>query len=468
MFFKQYYLGCLSHASYLIGDEASGRAVVVDPQRDVEQYLADAAEHGLAIERVIETHFHADFLSGHLELQAATGAVISYGSAAEASVQFEIDGLDHLQRLSLGDVTLEIRHTPGHTPESISIVVLEHPDSELPYGVLTGDTLFIGDVGRPDLLTSVGMSADELAGMLYRSTREQLLTLPDETMVFPAHGAGSACGKFLSTETSSTIGDQRRTNYALQDMTEAEFVRVVTEGQSLSPLYFAFAANRNKQTHDVLTEDAAPRSMSLTEVLGEQRRGAVVLDSRDPAVFAQGHLVGSYNVGLAGRYAEYAGDVLTADQPIVLVCDLGTELEAKNRLARIGFDHVVGALSDPVSAFLASPGWVVSASRLTTKDLQARLSSLDGLQLVDVRGPGEVANGKVGGALEVPLPRILDRLAELDPQAPTVVYCAGGYRSMIASSVMRAAGFKDVSDLIGGFAAWEQAGLPTVGPVATN
>lgn len=461
MIFKQYYLGCLSHASYLIGDESTGRAVIVDPQRDVSQYLADASESGLTIERVIETHFHADFLSGHIELQNATGAVISYGSVAEASAEFPIDGLAHGQRLELGDVVLEVRHTPGHTPESISIVVYDRADKPEPYGVLTGDTLFIGDVGRPDLLASVGTTADELAIQLFHSTREQLLTLPDATLVYPAHGAGSACGKFLSSETSSTIGEQRRTNYALQHMSEAEFVRAVTEGQSLSPLYFAFAANRNKQTHAVLSEDEAPRPMSMTQVLAEQRRGAVVLDTRDPAVFAQGHLVGSYNVGLAGRYAEYAGDVLTADQPIVLVCEAGTEQEARNRLARIGFDKVIGCLVDPVSAFLAQPGWVVAASRLTVSELAERIESITGLQVVDVRGPGEVAAGKMTVAREVPLPRILDRLGELDPTAPTVVYCAGGYRSMIAASVMRASGFRDVSDLIGGYGAWEAAGMPT-------
>ncbi|MBI4883848.1 MAG: MBL fold metallo-hydrolase [Actinobacteria bacterium] len=464
MIFKQYYLGCLSHASYLIGDESSGRAVVVDPQRDVAQYIADAAAAGLTIERVIETHFHADFLSGHIELQNATGAVISYGSVGKAAAEFEIDGLDHGQRLQLGDVVLEVRHTPGHTPESISLVVFEHATDVTPYGVLTGDTLFIGDVGRPDLLTSVGITAEELAGQLYRSTREQLLTLPDETLVFPAHGAGSACGKFLSSETSSTIGEQRRTNYALQPMSEAEFVQCVTEGQSLSPLYFAFAANRNKQARAGFAEGEAPPPMSLTQVLAEQRRGAVVLDSRDPAAFAQGHLVGSYNVGLAGRYAEYAGDVLTADQAIVLVCEPGTELEARNRLARIGFDKVTGCLSDPLAAFVAHPGWVTSASRLTTAELVDRMAKVATLQIVDVRGPGEVVGGKLAGAREVALPRILDLLAELDPAAPTVVYCASGYRSMIAASVMRASGFRDVSDLLGGCDAWRQAGLPLVVP----
>jgi hydroxyacylglutathione hydrolase len=463
--FKQYYLACLSHASYLVGDETTGRAVVVDPQRDIGQYLSDAAAAGLRIERVIETHFHADFLSGHVELRDAVGAVISYGSAAEGVAEFEIDPLADGQRLELGEVALEVRHTPGHTPESISIVVFEHRDDEVPFGVLTGDTLFIGDVGRPDLLTSVGSSADDLARQLYHSLRQQLLTLPDETRVFPAHGAGSACGKALSSETSSTIGEQRRSNYALAPMSEEAFVAAVTEGQSLAPLYFAFAANRNKQAHDVLPEADAPAPLTLTEVLGHQRRGAVVLDTRDPSVFAQGHLVGSYNVGLAGRYAEYAGDVLTPDQPIVLVCDEGTEVEARNRLARIGFDGVVGCLSDPLSAFLEHPHWMVSASRLTASELDERRSSVSDLQVVDVRGPGEIAEGKIPGAAEVPLARILDRLAELDPAATTVVYCGSGYRSMIAASVMRAAGFGDVSDLVGGFGAWQHGDFPIERPV---
>jgi rhodanese-related sulfurtransferase len=324
--------------------------------------------------------------------------------------------------------------------------------------VLTGDTLFIGDVGRPDLLSSTGTTADSLARALYRSTREQLMPLPDETRVFPAHGAGSACGKFLSSETSSTIGEQKRTNYALQPMSEEAFVQAVTEGQALTPLYFAYAASRNKQAHSVFREGEPPRALSFGEVLGGQRRGAAVLDTRDANAFAQGHLRGSYNVGLSGRYAEYAGDVLTADQAIILVCDPGTELEAKTRLARIGFDKVLGYLSDSVPAFIGHPGWVDAASRLTVTELVGRLQEVRGLQLVDVRGPGEIANGKIGGAREIPLARILDRLDELSPLAPSVVYCAGGYRSMIAASVMRAAGFRDVSDLIGGFGAWQKAG----------
>ena len=281
MFFRQYQLACLSLFSYLIGDESTGRAVVVDPQRDITGYLDDIRGNGLALERVIETHFHADFLSGHLELAEATGAVISYGDAASAD--FAIDPLAHGQRVELGEVALEIRHTPGHTPESISIVVWEHAGDAAPWGVLTGDTLFVGDVGRPDLLTSTGWTADDLARQLYRSLHEQLLTLPDSTRVFPAHGAGSACGKAMSDAVSSTIGEQRETNYALRPMTEDEFVAVVTEGQTVAPLYFAFTADANRRVHELLVDADPPPAISVDELERAQQDGAVVLDARAPS-----------------------------------------------------------------------------------------------------------------------------------------------------------------------------------------
>ena len=347
LLFKQYYLGCLSQASYLVGDRRSGRAVVVDPQRDIAQYLADAAAEGVVIERVIETHVHADFLSGHLELAAATGARIAFGAAAQ--VEFPIDRLDDGERLSLGEVELEIRHTPGHTPESICIVI--HAGEQEPYGVLTGDTLFIGDVGRPDLLGAAGWAADDLARALYRATRTQLLTLPDATRVFPAHGAGSACGKSLSTETSSTIGEQRRTNYALAPMSEDAFVAAVCEGQSTAPSYFAHASQANRRAHPFLDET------SPVAVLADVPDGAVVIDTRDPRDFAAGHLDGAINVGLAGRFAEMAGEVVAADRDIVLVAEPDTATEARNRLARIGFDRVIGYL--PASTSL----WTASAPR---------------------------------------------------------------------------------------------------------
>jgi glyoxylase-like metal-dependent hydrolase (beta-lactamase superfamily II)/rhodanese-related sulfurtransferase len=459
--FKHYQLACLSLFSYLLGDESTGRAVVVDPQRDVAEYVADAHDLGLRIERVIETHVHADFLSGHLELAAATGAVISYGDALVGRTEFEIDPLSDGQRLVLGNVVLEIRATPGHTPESICVVIWEHAGDTEPYGVLTGDTLFIGDVGRPDLLVATGLSADALARRLYHSLHEQLLTLPDSTLVFPAHGAGSACGRSMSTAASSTIGEQRRTNYALAPMDEDAFVCVVTEGQPLSPAYFTYDASRNREARPLLDEENPPSPLSLDEVSGLQSMGAVVVDTRDAADFAAGHLRGSINVGLGGRFAEYAGDVVDPSQPIILVTEPGSEQEAKVRLARIGLDRIEGALGDPLAAFADHPDAVDGASRLTASELRQRLDALDGVQLVDVRNPNETDDGTLPGAALIPIARLTQRIGELDPTRPVVAYCASGYRSSAAASVLRAGGFTDVSDLLGGYAAWKQSETPS-------
>lgn len=461
MIFTQHYLACLSHASYLIGDETTGRAVVVDPRRDVGVYLDEAASRGLRIERVIETHLHADFLSGHLELAAQTGAVISYGASAD--VEFPIEPLDDGQRLSLGDVTLEILSTPGHTPESISVVVYEHADDPVPYGVLTGDTLFVGDVGRPDLLatTDAELTAEVMARQLYHSLQDKLLRLlPDSTRVFPAHGAGSSCGRNMSSETSSTIGEQRRTNYALQPMEEDEFVALVTEGQPLRPHYFEFDAQRNRELRPLLDEEPPPL-LPIDEVVRQGAAGAVLLDAREPGDFAAGHLRSAVNIGLQGRFAEWAGDVLAPDRAVVLVGDPATAVEAKVRLARVGYDRVVGQLGDPAEAFTRRPDLIETSSRLTIEQL-AELRGLEpGLQLVDVRSPAETASGTLAGAREIPLAVLADSLAGLDPQGSVVVYCASGYRSLIASSVLSDAGFTDVSDLLGGYGAWEGAGLPT-------
>ena len=451
MIFQQYELSCLSLFSYLIGDETTGRAVVVDPQRDVSQYLEDAERLGLRIERVLETHFHADFLSGHLELAAATGAVISYGSDAVAD--FPMEPLAHGERIELGEVVLEVRHTPGHTPESVSIVVWEHASDPEPWGALTGDTLFIGDVGRPDLLTSVGWTADGLARRLYRSVHDQLMSLPDSTRVFPAHGAGSACGKNLSASVESTIGEQRRTNYAVQPMTEDEFVEAVTQGQSVAPLYFAFAADSNRRERELLDDHERTPLLDLAEVRRLQADGAVVVDGRPAELFASGHLVGSVNVGLDGRFAEYAGDVLRPGQQVVLVTEPGREDEARVRLARIGFDHVVGALDGLDQTLLEHPELAATAPRVTAAELEEWQRDVDGLQVVDVRNPTECEGGMVDGAVNLPLPNLLDRLGELDPARPTVVYCAGGYRSATAASLLRAQGFGTVADVYGGYGA---------------
>ena len=356
MKFTQYYLDCLSQASYLIGDETTGRAVVVDPRRDVDEYVRDAEADGFTIELVIETHFHADFLSGHLELAAATGAEIGFSSVAKP--EFATRALEDGERYSLGDVELEFRHTPGHTPESLSIVVYEHAGDEIPYGVLTGDTLFIGDVGRPDLLASIGFTRDELADQLYDSLHNKLLTLPDQTRVYPAHGAGSACGKNLSTETWSTMGQQRNENYALLAPDKATFIELVTEGQPPAPEYFLYDAVLNRQDRELLDETAMPEALDLETFDRLVAGGAMIVDGRDPETFAAGHMAGSVNVGLNGRYAEFAGSVVPSDVDIVLVVDEGFELEAKNRLARIGFDRVVGYLQHPAGGHggLARPG----------------------------------------------------------------------------------------------------------------
>ncbi len=454
MKFTQYYLDCLSQASYLIGDETTGRAVVVDPRRDINEYVDDAKAAGFEIELVIETHFHADFLSGHLELADATGAEIGYSSVAET--EFPSRKLDDGERISLGDVQLQILHTPGHTPESISIVVWEHADDEVPYGVLTGDTLFIGDVGRPDLLASLGFSRDELAEKLYDSLHDKLMPLPDATRVYPAHGAGSACGKNLSTETWSTLGEQRESNYALLAPDKQTFMDLVTEGQPPAPDYFVYDAVLNRKNRGLLDETSLPAALDLAAVEKLVAGGAMLIDGRDPEDFARGYLVGAINIGLNGRYAEFAGSVLPSDVDIVLAVDEGFELEAKNRLARIGFDRVVGFLEHPVQVMTDNPEKVAQASRLTASEFEQRRVDVADVQIVDVRNPGEVKLGSIGDAMAIPVGQLPRRLEELDSNAPTIVFCAGGYRSSVAASVLRQAGFADVSDLLGGYGAWSE------------
>ena len=447
--FVQYYLDCLSQASYLIGDETTGRAVVVDPRRDIQEYLDDAAAAGLRIDFAVETHVHADFLSGHLELAAATGATIVYGNAAD--VHFPHRKVADGERIGIGEVGLEFRATPGHTPESICILVWESPGAQAPYGVLTGDTLFIGDVGRPDLLAAQGQTPEDMARQLFRSLHTRLLTLPDETRVYPAHGAGSACGKNLSTETASTIGEQRRTNYALRLATADEFVAAVSEGQPPQPGYFARVAWLNRESHQLADVDE-PARLPLEDVLRRQAAGAAVLDVRSPEEFARGHLRGSVNVGLDGRFAEYAAEVVGGD--IVVVCEEGRARDARLRLSRVGLDSVVGVLDQPERAFTERPEVTGTASRLTARQLADARAAIPGLVLLDVRGPGEREQGYIEGSIHIPLAQLRERAGELDPARPLVAYCAGGYRSSIASSLLRASGFADVSDLIGGYYAW--------------
>jgi len=449
---RQFYLGCLSQAAYLVGDLNTGRAVAVDPRRDVDELLAAAAEDGLSIEYVMQTHFHADFLSGHLELAAATGATIGYGSAAVTEFESRLfaDG----DVIDLGGVTVEVWETPGHTPESISLIVRAEPEGA-PVAALTGDTLFIGDVGRPDLLVAFDVPADELAAKQYSSVH-RMMTLPDDTLVLPAHGAGSACGKSLSSETISTIGEQRVSNYAVQPMDEATFVAIVTDGQPTAPGYFGYDATLNRKLRPIRAHNDAPDALDLAAFDRIKALGAMAVDVRSADTYAAGHLAGSISVPLTGRFAEQVGMFAGPGTPVLLIGDADAVTEAALRMSRIGFDNVAGALGEVERVLIEHPERSRRQSRLTAVEFADRRDALgESLQFVDVRNPGEVEAAPVEGAITIPLPRLSAAIddAGLDPARPTVVVCAGGARSAIGSSVLEAAGFADVSDLVGGASA---------------
>ncbi len=451
MILEQYYLGCLAHASYLVADEESGVAAVVDPQRDVDQYILDATRLGCRIEHVFLTHLHADFIAGHLELRDRVGAEIHLGARARAEYPFT-PLADH-ESVQFGQVRLEVLETPGHSPESISILVYDlAEDAEHPKAVLTGDTLFIGDVGRPDLRASLGWSAEELGSMLYDSVREKLLPLPDETLVYPAHGAGSLCGKHLSTETVSTIGVQRQYNYALQPMSRDEFVRVVTADQPDSPAYFTYDAVLNAKERPTLTEALAEglTPLTLEQVLGLVERGAQLLDARTSADFAGAHLAGSVNVGLDGSFATWAGTIFDHERPIVIVVEPGREQEAAIRLGRIGFDNVAGYLEGGMLALEGRPDLVARIERITAATLFEQLAEPEPPHVIDVRAESEVGADRIEGSVNIPLGRLRERLAEVSPGRPLVVYCSTGYRSSTAASLLRRDGYEHVSDLVGG------------------
>ena len=401
MIFQQYYLGCLAHASYLIGDEPSTRAAVVDPQRDIDQYVQDAEQRGLEIRYVFLTHFHADFLAGHLELRDRTGAAIYLGARAQAEYAFTPmkDG----DALDMGDVRLKVLETPGHTPESISILVYDLKRSEQPEAVLTGDTLFVGDVGRPDLRASLGWSSQELGSMLYDSLHQKLLSLPDQTRVYPAHGAGSLCGKSLGSENSSTIGVQRRLNYALQPMSKETFIGVVLADQPDAPPYFTYDAVLNTKERPTLekTLERTLKPLKLDDVLRLEGAGAQILDVRDPAAFAAAHLVGSTNIGLGGTYATWAGTLLSREKPIVIIAEPGREHEAETRLGRIGFDHVAGYLEGGMQALASRPDLVRRSERLDPATLAQELQSPDPPVILDVRSPGERKTKRIENSLHL-------------------------------------------------------------------
>ncbi len=458
MVLKQYYLGCLAHASYLIADEASGLAAVVDPQRDIEQYLHDAAELRCRITHVFLTHFHADFVAGHLELRERTDAGIHLGARAEAEYPFTpmADG----ESVLVGAVRLTVLETPGHSPESISILVYDPAQAaEAPYAVLTGDTLFIGDVGRPDLRGALGWSAEQLAGMLYDSLHEKLARLPDDTLVYPAHGAGSLCGKHLSSETVSTIGIQRAYNYALAPMSRERFIKTVTSDLPDAPAYFTYDAVLNARERPTLDQalERELRPLGLDEALELAADGALLLDTREPAKFEGAHLRGSVHVGLGGSYATWCGTLLDPERPIVLIAEPGREVEAATRLGRIAFDTVAGFLAGGMQSVAGRPELVDRIERITAASLTERLGTADPPLLVDVRTPAEWREHRIDAAINLPLSRFPEQMGTLPRDQPIVVHCASGYRSAIAASLLQRDGFADVSDLVGGLAAWESA-----------
>ncbi|MCR8692658.1 MBL fold metallo-hydrolase [Rhodococcus pyridinivorans] len=455
MILEQYYIECLSHASYLIGDENTGKAVVVDPRRDIDEYLSDAAKYGLTIEGVINTHFHADFVSGHLELVDATGAWIGFGEVAETD--YPIRRLRDGEKISLGDVELEILSTPGHTWESISVLVRDHPGA-VPAAVLTGDSLFIGDVGRPDLVNLGDGTTGDLARAMYRTVHEKLLTLPDEVAVMPAHGAGSSCGKNLSTDLTSTIGEQRATNPSVQPMSEDDFVALVTEGQPAAPSYFSVDAAMNKRIHPLLVQDRAIPESTPEQVKDELEAGTRVLDARGVDDFAAGHLRGSVNVGFDGRFAETGGMVAEVGERIVLITYPGEEQDAAVRLARIGSDGAAGYLNvDRDGVFPAELTDLIETARRTTVEELDRLLADDAVTLVDIRNPGEREFGVIPGSVPIPLAQLRTRLEQVPVGKPIVVHCAGGWRSSVAASLLRAQGFENVTDLLGGYNAWAES-----------
>lgn len=494
MFLKQYYLGCLAHASYLLADESTATAIVVDPQRDIQLYLDDAKKHGFDIRHVFLTHFHADFIAGHLELRDRCNAAIHLGARAHAEYAFTPmkDG----DTIELPGMRLQVLETPGHTIESISILVFDlQKNPARPYAVLTGDTLFIGDVGRPDLRASLGWSAHDLGAHLYDSLHNKLLPLPDEVLVYPAHGAGSLCGKNISSDTVSTMGDQRRFNYALKPMAKQEFIRLVTADQPDAPAYFTYDAVLNTRERATLdkTLEQVLHPVELADVLSLRDKGVQILDVREPAEYAAGHLAGSINIGLGGQFATWAGTLLDSAQSIVIIAEpgsngtgnnaaanngIGREQEAAIRLGRIGFDNVKGYLRGGMEALAQRPDLIrptkrvdvfhaaeelAAASPAATPLPNSRLEPLpDPPLILDVRNPSEWKQKHIAGSLNIPLNTLQMRINELPASSRIVIHCAGGYRSSIAASILHQHGYTNFTEIAGGLAAWEAARLPTV------
>ena len=448
MKFKQFYLGCLAHASYYIGSETE--AAIIDPQRDVQQYLDEAAANGQRIKYIIETHSHADFVSGHLELSEKTGAEIVYGERAKT--EFPTHKVKDGDELAIGKVKLKFLETPGHTPDGITVLAENTEDSSEPLKMFTGDTLFVGDVGRPDLVGSRGFNAEQMGAMLYDSIHEKILPLPDETEVYPAHGAGSLCGKSLSKETWSTLGLQRKMNYALQPMTKDEFIKIVAADQPEVPAYFPISAAQNLKGSLSLEDLPKPKALTTEEI---KDFDGVVLDIRTGEKFGAGHIPNSINIGLGGQFASWAGTLVTIGTPVAIVAETGEQVdEAFMRLARVGIETVKG--------FILIGDYTGDTKKIEQVSVSQVKEKLAGdIQFVDVRRVAEHASGHAPKTINLPLDVLAKEIGKLNPDKPTYVLCAGGYRSSLGTSVLENAGFREIYNVTGGTKAWTDAGFDT-------
>jgi hydroxyacylglutathione hydrolase len=456
IYFEQFYLGCLAHASYMLASE--GEAVVVDPQRDVELYLNAAAGHGVEIKHIFETHLHADFVSGHRELAARTGAKIYMGTQAGAT--FPHVAVAEGYELKFGKGSIRVLETPGHTAESICLVVTDHERSSSPWAVLTGDTLFIGDVGRPDL--SPQHTPKQLAGLLYDNLHNKLLTLADNVLVYPAHGAGSLCGKNMRAERSSTIGTERLTNYALQIRSREEFIAQLTSNLPARPEYFMKDAEINRTGASSLSELAPLRSISPSVLDAMLKDGELALDVRSGDEFAAGHVPGSVNIALSGQFATWAATVLgLTAHPVLIASNQEQVEESRVRLARVGVESLDGYLGGGLEAWKQAGFPVATIAQISAEALSARLNA-GGMQVLDVRRDPEWEAGHIEDATWWPLDNFKVSPPELNHEAPLAVHCKGGYRSMIACSLLQRAGFRNVVNLSGGFDAWQGAKLPVI------
>lgn len=451
MQFKQFYLGCLAHASYYLG--SNGEAAIIDPQRDVQQYLDEAEANNQTIKYVIETHSHADFVSGHIELAEKTGAKIVYGERAKT--EFPTHKVKDSDKLTVGKIKLKFLETPGHTPEGITILAEDTEDTSAPVKMFTGDTLFIGDVGRPDLVGSRGFTAEEMGAMLYDSLREKILPLPDETEVYPAHGAGSLCGKSLSKETWSTLGEQRKMNYALQPMSREEFIKIVAADQPEVPAYFPKSAAQNLKGSVSLEDLPKPKPLTTEEILNFD---GVVLDVRINSEFGAAHVPNSINIGLGGQFASWTGTLISIGTPVAIVAATQKEVdEAFMRLARVGIETVKGfILIGDYKGETATIGQVP-----VEKVKEAIAEAGDKVQFVDVRRTAEYAGGHAPNTINLPLDSLTKEIDRLNPDKPTYVICQSGYRSSLGTSILENAGVKKIYNVIGGTKAWMDTGLET-------